>query len=86
MTEINKYLETLFSRRNVKALKRKTVGFCGSKTILSEDKLAEKLLSSGVVTSLGEGRNLVPLLDGKILKITGGDFTNYLSLKRIERG
>ncbi len=57
-TEAERQLE------GVKTFKRKVLGLCGYQSIKTLDEMAQTLYSTGVASSVDEGREITPLLMG----------------------
>ena len=66
--------------QGAKILKRKLLGICGWKSTKTLEEIAQVLHSTGIASSLEEGRGIVPLLVGREISYGGGD----LKFKEVE--
>tara|TARA_Y100000310_G_scaffold264426_1_gene275052 strand:+ start:140 stop:520 length:381 start_codon:yes stop_codon:yes gene_type:complete len=60
------------SLRGTRAIRGVVLGKFGLSKVLSADELAEIFQRSGAVTSIEEGRELLPLLDDKVISYGSG--------------
>ncbi len=66
----------------IKRFKRRALGLCGRKTTKSLDEIAQILVDIGIVSSMQEGKDLVPSLSGLRLEYGNEFFTlcNYIDI------
>jgi len=62
---IKSILEQRLEYDGVKNFKRRALGLCGRSTIKTPDQMAQLLYDVGIVSSIDEAREIVPLLKGK---------------------
>ncbi len=75
--------DNILSREGAKIVKRKLLGICGKETIKTLEQTAKVLYETGIVSSLEEGREIVPQLDGVDLLYSS---SKIISFKKVING